>query len=103
MTDKRMEVLDQVKLVNADNIMDSVTAYVYLQDVIDEGIRSTFGMRTKDAIILRLANDLRVAIESAGKAEELERKIKGLQLQLGRLRKKHEQDETKSAESGPDA
>ena len=125
MEDKRKEVLDQVKLVPAENMLDSVSCYVYLQDVIDEGIRSAFGMRTKDAIILRLAHDLRLALQSAEKAEELERKVKGLQLENGRLKAKvdklhdelsaekrrydnlraetYEQNETKSAESGADA
>lgn len=105
MEDKRKEVLDQVKLVPADNMLDSISCYVYLQDVIDEGIRSTFGMRVKDAIILRLANDLRVALELAAKSEELERKVKGLQLENGRLRKREsrEQNEETGAENGADA
>ena len=85
--------LAQVRLVPQANIATPGVYHASVQDVLDEGIRSTFGMREKDAIILRMAADLVLVGELAVTADELRRQVKGLQLENGRLRKQLERTE----------
>lgn len=98
-TTPQADQLAQVKLVPEDNIASYDAVLLHLEPIVREGIDSTFGMRTKDAIILRLARELHTALEAAAasdvymqeraeKADELARKLKGLQLENGRLRKR---------------
>jgi hypothetical protein len=86
----KIQLISQVKLVPEDNMSTPVYCYTRLQDIVEEGIRSTFGMREKDAMILRLTRDLLAALELSSKSDELERKLKGAQLAAGRRQKAHD-------------
>ena len=81
-----MSLLERTKLIPDENLYTGPLEGSRLESIIEEGIRSTFGMRERDALILRLARELHNAQAEGASADELSRKLKGLQLENGRLR-----------------
>ena len=91
---KILEQLDGVEHVEEANMATPITAYISLRDIIEEGQESTFGMREKDAIILRLARDLRLALMQLSKLSDAERALAGERLSHGRTKKRLTQLQT---------
>ena len=85
---KILEQLAGVEHVEEANMATPIAAYIRLRDIIEEGQESTFGMREKDAIILRLARDLRLALMQLSKAVDAERALAGERLSHGRTKKR---------------
>ena len=77
--------LSEVKLIDDDNIASAQDVREHVSQVLLQGTGG-WGVGLKDAIVLRLVKDLHAALEQADGADEGARKIKGLQLENGRLR-----------------
>jgi hypothetical protein len=77
--------LSEVKLIDEDNIASAQDVREHVSQVLLQGTGG-WGVGLKDAIVLRLVKDLHAALEQADGADESARKIKGLQLENGRLR-----------------
>ena len=79
-------ILDSVKLVQRENLGSVSLTEQVIATAVDQGSQG-WGVDRGTSVILRLADELRVAEELAGKYDETHRQLKGLQMENGRLRK----------------
>lgn len=80
-------MLDSVKLVSADNLATIAIVEREVQRVVSQGSQG-WGVRREDAVILRLVSELRQAQLDAQASTDTHNKLKGLQLENGRLKKR---------------
>lgn len=80
------KTLDGVKLVQEDYFATDAECDQYLESAYVQGSQG-WGIRRDMGVTLRLARDLKIALELASKADEAQRTLKGLQLENGRLKK----------------
>jgi hypothetical protein len=81
-----LTVLDGLKLVREEYIANDLETAQFIEKAIQQGSQG-WGVRREEGVVLRLAKELRVAQELAGSADEAQRKLKGTQLELGRVKK----------------
>jgi len=81
------QTLDSVKLVNAENLASPQDASAIIERAVIQGSQA-WGVTREDAVILRLASELRAAQLVADGADEAQRALKGAQLASGRLKKR---------------
>ena len=82
-----IEDLDGIKLVQLENFASNDETYSELERAIQQGSQG-WGVRLEQGVILRLARELKIALSLAAQADDALRKLKGLQLENGRLRKR---------------
>lgn len=99
----RIEDLEGLKIVDAANFASEIEVRDALENAYVQGSQG-WGVRRDVAVILQLARNLRVQIELASTAEtlreeavragcayaELQNKLKGMQLELGRVKKQRD-------------
>lgn len=81
------QTLDSVKLVNAENLASPQDTSAIVERAVIQGSQA-WGVTREDAVILRLASELRAAQLVADGADEAQRALKGAQLASGRLKKR---------------
>jgi len=81
------QTLDSVKLVNAENLASPQDTSAIIERAVIQGSQA-WGVTREDAVILRLASELRAAQLVADGADEAQRALKGAQLASGRLKKR---------------
>lgn len=95
MTMIQIKDLEGVKLVHDASYFASVEfTQLKLEQTFVQASQG-WGVRQDDAVILRLAGDLRIALSGAADADGAMRLLKGAQLELGRVKKqKHGLEQT---------
>ena len=82
----KIEDLEGVKLVNEEYLASEGEVRSVLENAFQQGSQG-WGVRRDTGVILKLARDLKLALAMAQAADEATRKLKGLQLENGRLKK----------------
>ena len=82
-----IEDLDGIKLVQLENFASNEEACSEIERAIQQGSQG-WGVRREQGVILRLSRELKIALTLAAQADDALRKLKGLQLENGRLRKR---------------
>jgi hypothetical protein len=71
---------------NEESFPDEQTCIEYLQAAHQQS-QGGWGLRVDGGVALRLARDLKIALELADRAEELGKQLKGEQLRRGKMEK----------------
>jgi len=79
--------LDGIKLVDENYIATDGETEAALEQAFQQGSQG-WGVRRDQGVLLRLARDLKIALALAQDTTETQNKLKGLQLENGRLKKK---------------
>ncbi len=81
-----IEDLGALTLVNEENVASAAKTLDELERCFQQGSQG-WGMRLSQSVILRLAQELRNALVIAETADKNHRTLKGLQLEIGRVKK----------------
>lgn len=81
------EKLDNLKLITDESVFVSEKDTLDRVELAVQQGAGGWGVRRDDGVILKLARDLKLAGAMATQVDESQRKLKGLQLENGRLRK----------------
>jgi len=79
--------LDGIKLVDENYIATDGEVEAALEQAFQQGSQG-WGVRQDQGVLLRMARDLKLALGLAQDTTETTNKLKGLQLENGRLKKK---------------
>ena len=80
------KVLDSVKLVDGENIASDLRTEQAIDRAVAQGSQA-WGVTMEDAVVLRLTKELQESQGQSSEVQELSNKLKGLQMEGGRLRK----------------
>ncbi len=93
----KLEQLNNLKLITDESVYRTEEQAVdRLELAVQQGIGG-WGVRPDDGVILKLARDLRLALEMSKQQEETFNKLKGTQMENGRLKKRLENVEAQLA------